>query len=221
MAPTGTSWDASAVDDRWKWIVETVWPWVVANGDGLAGVAAVVTGVVAVAALAQTARDSRERSRPSMVAELRIVPYTQSLELVVRNVGPAVAREMTVTFDPPFEPTEDRASTSGYIQRRYAKSFSTIAPGQTFTNIWDFNPDTDVSTVTPTTVTIKYRRGRFRRYTDQYVLDPRDFKNQTTSTSTASPDGRMKSILDEMRKLTREAQTLRRWMTRQDRGTSE
>ena len=52
------------------------------------GLSAAITGLVAIWALLHAARDSRDRSRPVMVAEYRIPPYsTFALLFVVRNAG--------------------------------------------------------------------------------------------------------------------------------------
>lgn len=78
-----------------------MWEWLKLNGAGLSALAAVVTAAIAVVALGHTASDSRDRSRPMMVAEFQLaVNNGAAIDLVVRNAGPSIARDVTVTFDP-------------------------------------------------------------------------------------------------------------------------
>lgn len=84
--------------------------------------------------------DSRERNRPMMAAELRKAPYTPGAQLlVIRNYGVSIARNVTVSFDPPVpEPPPEQAarSVTPLLIRRYAEPIPVITPGMELSNIW-------------------------------------------------------------------------------------
>ena len=97
-----------------------MWEWLSLNGGGLSALAAVVTAVIAIIALDHTARDSRERSRPMMVAEFRLAEHNDaSIDFVLRNAGPSIARGVTVEFQPALEVPDDgdRYVTPALIRR--------------------------------------------------------------------------------------------------------
>src|SRR5690348_15692234 len=82
--------------------------------------ATVVTAVIAGVALRSTARDSRDRTRPLLVAELRRSTLgTATQDLVIKNCGASVARNVNVLFDPPLPVTEDVARNVHWIAQRY------------------------------------------------------------------------------------------------------
>jgi len=151
------------------WINDHSWDWINEYGAGLAAIAAVVTGAVAVVALVQTVRDSKERSRPYVIAELRLIPYAAStLSLVVANRGQTAARDVRVTFDRPLTAAPFTSSSLvGRIGKRYSASIAHIAPGQEFGNSIRASgargADAGDQLPEPLTVSVSYRRSALRR----------------------------------------------------------
>jgi len=186
-----------------EWIGAT-WQWVVNNGTGLAAVAAIGTAVVAVIALRSTVADSRERTRPYVLAELSLAAESDStIDLVIRNAGLSVARNVTVTFDPPLVvPDDGTRYVTEYTVRRYARPIHVLAPGQALSNIWwsgHAGPgDTSLISEEPTpeecTVTIEYADDRNRRFRDDFLLVIDTMLTTTYATSSTSTKGRMETI---------------------------
>lgn len=168
------------------------------------GLSAAITGVVAIWALVHAARDSRERSRPVVVAEYRVPenPHKR-LEFVVRNAGASVARDISVTFDPPLEPVEPGQKIRPFIVERYRQTVPNLGPGQELTNSIHADTSDAAESDLPldVTVTVTYKRGWFRRYRDRYRLVTEVYAQHTYATSTDSVLGRLTQIKDEMRKL--------------------
>ncbi len=194
---------AEAVGDVWQWLID--------SGDALAGLAAVGTGVIAVIALRSTALDSRERSRPTMLAELRLALESDTtLDLVVRNAGPSAAHDVSVSFLPALtEPASGGPYVIGTLIRRYAKPIPVIAPGQELRNIWwtgHVTPESGSKLVnaepTPDEVTIliRYRGRSGRRYEDRYDLVVDTMLATTHSVSSTSLKGRLKTIDASLKK---------------------
>jgi len=74
--------------------------WLNENGAAVSTLMAIATAIVAVLALRQTARDSADRSRPMVLAEFRrAVNSDRTVDLVIRNAGASMARDVHVTFD--------------------------------------------------------------------------------------------------------------------------
>jgi hypothetical protein len=180
------------------------WAWVNDNGTGLAAVAAIVTGVFAAVALRQTARDSRERTRPYVIAEYQRIPYASgTLALVVQNTGQSVATDVKVTFDDLGPEAKRTGSLVEVIARRYDRTFLAMPPGQAFANSVRTSArnakgeDKPEDTVT---ATVTYKHGR-KRYTETFVLDCTVYAGEVTTSSTESPEGRLKEIRDAVRSI--------------------
>ncbi len=177
-----------------------MWEWLNLNGAGLSALAAVVTAAIAVVALGHTARDSRDRSRPMMVAEFQLaVNNDAAIDLVVRNAGPSIARDVTVTFDPRLVVPDDgdRYVTPSLI-RRYAAVIDAFAPGQEFRNVWwsgrdKGGPDLENHEPTPdeVVVTISYRGIGRHTYREAFRLHINSILMTTRSTSSTSVPGRL------------------------------
>src|SRR5674476_1568029 len=112
--------------------LDVAWQWLVNNGSGLAALAAVGTAAIAIVALRSTAADSRDRSRPYVLAELSLATDSDtSIDIVIRNAGLSVARNVHVRFDPVLVvPGDGRRYVTEYTVRRYATPIPTLAPGQ-------------------------------------------------------------------------------------------
>jgi len=192
-----------------EWIGAT-WQWVVNNGTGLAAVAAIGTAVVAVIALRSTVADSRERTRPYVLAELSLAAESDStIDLVIRNAGLSVARNVTVTFDPPLVvPDDGTRYVTEYTVRRYARPIHVFAPGQALSNIWwsgHAEPGgsglvSGEPTPAECTVTIEYADDRHRRFRDDFLLVIDTMLTTTYATSSTSTKGRMKTIDESLKK---------------------
>ena len=165
------------------------------------GISTAATAVVAIWAIAAAKNDSRDRSRPVMVAEYRNVPYGhKTLEFVVRNAGASVARDITVSFDPDLGSPTPRQVIRPFLARRYADAIPVLAPGQELTNTIHVDQEDQDETDLPfeVTVRIRYRRSRWRWYTDEFPLRTAVHTLRTWTTSTDSPDGRLKSIKEAL-----------------------
>lgn len=198
--------------------LDVAWQWLVNNGSGLAALAAVGTAAIAIIALRSTAADSRDRSRPYVLAELSLATDSDTtIDIVIRNAGLSVARNVHVRFDPVLVvPGDGRRYVTEYTVRRYAKPIPTLAPGQRLSNIWwsgHMAPGgTSLISEEPTpeecTVTIEYWDDRRRRYHDDFPLVVDTMLTTTYSVSSTSIKGRMKSIDESLEKVAGSLQKL-------------
>lgn len=165
------------------------------------GLSAAITGLVAIWALLHASRDSRDRSRPVMVAEYRIPPYSAfALLFVIRNAGASVARDVTVSFDPELGTPTDGQKIRPFLIERYAEPIPVLAPGQELSNSVHVDDEDQDETDLPfeVTVRIRYRRSRWRWYQDDYLLKSAVYTKHTWQESSTSPDGRLKSIKEAL-----------------------
>lgn len=194
------------VDGLLGWLADA-WTWVNENGTGLAAVAAIVTGVFAAVALRQTAKDSRERTRPYVLVEYQRIPYASgTLALVVQNTGQSVAKNVRVTFDDLGPEAKKDGSLVEYIARRYDRTFLAMPPGQAFANSVRTSARNEAGADKPkdiVTATVTYEHGR-RKYRETFVLDCTVYAGEITTSSTDSPEGRLKQIRDAVRSVASE-----------------
>ncbi|GAA6527958.1 hypothetical protein [Intrasporangium sp. DVR] len=185
------------------------WEWINSNGVGLSAAATVLTAAVAMVALRQAANDSRARSRPMLVAEFRRAENSHSvIDLVVRNAGPSVARNVKVTFDPsPIVPPDTSTLVTPFLIKRYADVIPTLGPGQQLTNIWYTGDEQGNREPTPdeVTVTLTYRGTGRQRYRDEFPLHVDIVRMTTYSTSTDSIPGRIDGIHKSLQTLAQAA----------------
>lgn len=187
--------------------------WVTAVVAAVGVPVALWTAITGLRSLRQVRTDSRERSRPMMAAELRKPPYTAGIQdLVIRNYGPSIARNVTVTFDPPIpDPIPERAaqSVSPFITRRYAKPIPVVTPGMELTNIWfsgrlegttwvNFDPTPDTFTVN-----IAYNGPDGTPYKDQFPLDTDLIRAHTYASSSDDPVRQIKEITESLSRIER------------------
>lgn len=152
---------------------------------GVAGVMAVVTGLVAIVTLWSLRKDSRDRSRPVLSAELLPVVLSKGTsEFIVQNVGPSVAKDVKVTFDPPI--TEDVGQVAAFLARRYSRTIPTMSPGRRLSNIyshWVGDGSDELAEPVPKefAVAITYSDAHGRKYKDRYELTIQTLRNETVS----------------------------------------
>ncbi|AFR48575.1 hypothetical protein [Gordonia sp. KTR9] len=118
----------------WFW---DFWHWwttarVAATAAAAAGTMAVVTGTTAVRSLRHGRQAAQRTTRPIMVASLK-PSGTMSAGLEVSNVGPSMARNVDVTFDPPL-PTHDTTpegepSLLVFVRHRFSRPVGAWPPG--------------------------------------------------------------------------------------------
>lgn len=150
----------------------------------IASIATVTAAVVAIWTLIALKQDSADRTRPVIVAELRAAVLTQNAELIVRNAGQSVARNVKVDFDPPL-PNEGDESTAGvltpFLQRRYSRTIPTFAPGMVMDNYYQDSDGSEEPVPDDFTVTIRYSDTRGRSFIDSYELTLGTLRDQTGS----------------------------------------
>lgn len=212
-----------------------VWEWFGANSGMVSALATVATAVIAIFALVSAATDSRERSRPMVLAEFRRAKNSDStIDLVIRNAGPSVARALTVTFDPePVLPPDSSNLVTPYLLQRYRQPIPSLSPGQELTNIWysgrlPEDGGNELENGEPTsdavTVGVTYRGVRRRRYRDSFPLHVDLVKMTTYSTSSKSVPGRLESIDKSLRSIKDSARDVARaaqWVRREEIAAQE
>lgn len=142
-------------------------------------IAVVLTAVYARRTLEAARADSQARTRPVIVAELQrefLAPST--ILLVIRNFGASVARDVSVTFDPP--PPSDISSIPmsdnwGWIYKRFEQPITTWSPGWTTSNIVRSGSDE----LADFTVTVNYAGPDGAPYNDVYHLHAAPTLNET------------------------------------------
>jgi hypothetical protein len=139
----------------------------------MGSIATVAAAVVAIWTLAAVRQDSRDRSRPVMIAEIRAGVLSEIAELIVRNVGPSVARRVTFKFDPELPILEGAAAdglTTPYLQRRYSRTVPTFGPGMVMHDVYQSANPPFEPVPEDFTLTIDYYDAHDRHYTDSYEL---------------------------------------------------
>jgi hypothetical protein len=88
--------------------------------------------------LARTLRE--EKARPFVVVDVEPVlhPFT---ELVIRNVGETIARDVKLTFDPPLVTTLDDGNLDIGKSFAIAEGIPTMPPGREYRMLFEHMPD--------------------------------------------------------------------------------
>lgn len=191
--------------------LDAFWGWLNGWLSGPAGgLAAIVTGLFAIWGVVQTARDSREKSQPTVLVELRFDENVfRVMNLVVRNLGPTVARDVQLRFDPPLPTPEDpKSDPSAMIAERYKDPIETLVPGQALSNTWylvegyddDAHNRWAIGEDTYTAHVSFRGRGR-RRIEEKFVLNSRVLRLENTVRSSNSMQGRVDSIDRSLREV--------------------
>ncbi|WP_414940140.1 hypothetical protein [Amycolatopsis sp. cmx-11-51] len=199
--------------------------WFAAGAAGVGATAAAVAAFNGVRTLRQARRDSKNRSQPMVAAELESVPYVRgSQKLVIKNYGPSVARNVTVSFDPPIpdpEPAKAAESVTPFLKRRYEKPIPVMTPGMSLENVYysgrplggqfvNFEPTPD-----QVVVKIAYTDNNGAPYEDAFPLDVMLIRSTTEATSSTAPEAKLKEIAQELKKI-RELLTEQRRESHQD-----
>lgn len=192
-----------------------LWGWIVGNGSGISASVATITAIVATVTLIRAGRDSRARSRPSVVAEFQIEPDSDSAySLVIRNVGPSLARDLRVTSDPPLAADPVPKSADDRLVRRFGRVIPTLAPGQALRSLWALHAIKEggkgniMATPEDVTVTVTYRGTGRKVFTDQFDLIGESITLGTAVTSSTSIKGRLKTLAEEATKQRRALERL-------------
>lgn len=110
--------------------------------------------------------------------------------LRIENCGQSVARDVSVTFDPPmpsYEKTSDGQPgvVAPMIRKRYDRPISMIAPRHGMKNIYSYvqvGHDGNVEPVPESfTVAVRYTDDHQRSYSDSFHLDLGNLKFETQS----------------------------------------
>jgi len=192
----------TAAFDLWKWIND--------SGSGIGAVAGVAAAVIAIWGIVKATRDNRARSQPAMSVELRLAEDSDStVDLVVRNIGPTTARDVTITFDPPIviPPTGGPYSAPAIVQR-YRDPIPAIAPGVELRNIWwAGRPGSGNKMINgePTpdnfTVSVSYRGLGKGTLSDEFPLRVEVMTLTTYSVSSTSLKGMVKLMTQSLSKI--------------------
>lgn len=160
------------------------WNWAVANGAGLSATAAAITAIIAVVTLIRASNDSRARTRPIVMAAFESEPHADrdAYALVVRNVGPTSARDLSVSFEPALVAAPVLYGSNApetylrYIVERFLKPIPVLAPGQVIRPLWacfvasSEGRQNEIKTPDDVIVTIRYRGSSRKMYEDVYPL---------------------------------------------------
>ncbi|MBA2724731.1 MAG: hypothetical protein H0U53_01970 [Actinobacteria bacterium] len=184
----------------WEPVCEFVAWWTTARAaaaaGGTAALAAVIAATSGIKTLRQNRRDSQARSRPMVAAELRDHPYAKATQiLVIKNYGPSIARNLSVSFDPDIpDPADPSTSATPYLKNRYLKLIPVLTPGMELDNIYYsgrrgkgnrwVNAEPTPSQVT---VNLRYENDEGDKFHDAFPLDVNLIRNRTYVTSSNDP----------------------------------
>lgn len=181
---------------------------------GIGGLAAIAAAVVAVFTLLRAGLDSASRTRPYVVVELDLPEYRyKRLDLVVRNAGPTAARDVSITFDPPFETSKRQSRLAPYVAERYAEPLPVLGPGQELRSILAVDPTDDAKSDLPARLTarVAYRSPWWRRrYSDTFELRRVIYEQQVFSEPSDSERNSLKKIRESLEAISQNERKLLR-----------
>lgn len=195
----------------------------------IAAAVAITTGITGIRTLRQNREDSERRSRPMVSAELRTVPYVHGAQtLVIRNHGPAIARNVKVEFDPKLPDTGNEGRDLGrFIRVRYASPIPALVPGIELDNIWYAldagEPATNLPHQCTVSITVDNPSRPSRPYVDRFELDVDLLVHRSYMTSSTAPEEKLKQIAQHLKGIDKTLKGWKAWWpTRADvaqRGT--
>lgn len=163
---------------------------VTALGTAVMAIAIVVTAWYAKGTLNAAKEDSRARTRPVIVAEFRreLLSHGTTL-LVLKNLGASVAKDVSVSFDPPAPSAAEvkkmpEDQMMKWIFERFAQPVTTWAPGWTISNVIRAGRDE----LNPIKVFVKYRGPDSTLYEDAYFLLPDHVMKETEANPSKTDD---------------------------------
>jgi hypothetical protein len=190
------------------------WDWwttsrVTATAAGVGAVVGSITARVGIGTLRHNRKSLQQTTRPMMLAKLVPSGKIQST-LVVENVGPSIARNVRVSFDPPL-PTSDTArdgdkSMVPFVNRRFAQVVTAWPPGQVTRNVFhildgkrdDEGRPTNIDGIPrSTSVKFEYADDTGQTYVDKFSLDPTLIEGETWSHHKHTKNGELVDELDD------------------------
>lgn len=194
-----------------------LWEWFGDNGGQVSALATVITAAAALAALAASRNESKERTKAQVIAYFDFARHSdETIELIVENIGGTTARDVYLTFDPPFKSAEDylNSDAAGAIAARYLAPIEVLAPGQALRNPWwgasypgNGEAVNRYSAPDEVEIKIKFDDGVFqlrrllqvRERSSTFCISVLPMIVQQNVTSTSSVKGRMKQITEELK----------------------
>ncbi|WP_062213884.1 hypothetical protein [Demequina oxidasica] len=183
--------------------------WLNANAEALqaiGSIAALLAAVIAILALVRAGLDSAARTRPYVVVEYRVPEQGMSrLDLVVRNVGPTAARDISLKFRPSLASDNPERRLANLAAGRFEDTVSVMGPGQELFSVLQVDDKDDTkSDVGPVlTVDVSYRSPWWRigSYTDRFELQRSVYTGHVFTRSSDSVLGRLSKIAKDLGKI--------------------
>lgn len=163
-----------------SWLGWTLDQWGTVGTVAGAGAAVVTTGIAALAARfgfnqVKEARDLREeQAQPYVVAYFEISrASTMYIDLVVRNVGHTLARDVRISLDPALESTLDERGFKMADVYFLTKGVPALPPAMEYRMLFESGPELDKRKDLPRqySATVSFRTERGRECRLDYILD--------------------------------------------------
>lgn len=177
--------------ERWPGVVDLL----AASGSVLAGVVAVVAVIYAKRQVDHARDERRERDRPFVTVALQ-PSHNIVANIVIKNEGATLARNVRFSFDPEWESSDPRR-TKIRDSKMFREGIPTLVPGQSFRVFADMFPDR-YKTDLPSSYEVKVScegPGEVG-YEETYVLDFDVFHGYSTATLYDTHD-----VADSLRKI--------------------
>lgn len=156
------------------------------------------------------AKELREaQTRPFVVIDLDSSVHT-AFDLVVKNIGPTLARDVRFEFDPPIRSTDDDLDPSKI--KMFREGISTLAPGKEIRTLFENGParyKSDLPDTYEVTVTYTDQTGK-RDYEEKIDLDFGLYWDRLTTTR--------RDVHDVHNQLETIAKEIRQWRPNLGRG---
>jgi hypothetical protein len=140
--------------------------------------------VVAAVQLADARADKRARERPFVVVEFDGERHPEEVDIVVRNIGATIARDVEISFDPPLQTTFDDTGYGASFMKSFTEGIPALNPGQSLRAMFDTGAQRAQADLPSRYVaTISYSgdlRGA-QPYSESAVLDLDLFRNRLYS----------------------------------------
>jgi len=150
------------------------------------------TAWIAKASLESAKKDSKMRSRPMMYARFAETPLAGMgrYDLVIGNAGPSVARNVSVTFDPPglvLSDSNKEPKAANHIIKRYKDPIPNWVPEEVAHNVYfvgDDQPRRENKEPLPDklTVYLQYENDEKQTFKDVFRLDVHSLAEETRVT---------------------------------------